>query len=68
MVEYVIDLDEKEKEYTPFTITQAIYYIVELNNLELDIQHNEEVQCVNRLINFSITRTFFKNIKVLVTG
>jgi len=68
LVEYVIDLDEKEKEYTPFTIAQAIYYIVELNNLELDIQHNEEVQCVNRLINFSITRTFFKNIKVLVTG
>ncbi len=47
MIEYLIDLgDEKEKEYTPFTITQAIYYIVELNNLELDIKHNEEVQCV----------------------
>ncbi len=46
LVKYLIDLDEKGKEYTHFTITQAIYYIVELNNLELDIQHNEEVQCV----------------------
>jgi hypothetical protein len=75
LVEYLLDLNENEKEYTPITVTQAIMniykawrtvkestivncwrkadilinnndYIVELNNLELDIEHKEEVQRV----------------------
>ena len=75
LVEYLMDLNDNEKEYTPITIAQAIMniykawrtvkestivncwrkadilinnndYIVELNNLELDIEHVEEVQRV----------------------